>query len=71
MEFPLWDLSRKPEFGSRIQPHQEANHDTAEAEKSSHEFGSFFPPEEFEYDAAHGNEERFRDRAEQALKHSV
>jgi hypothetical protein len=37
MEFPLWDLSRKPEFGSRIQPHQEANHDTAEAEKSSQE----------------------------------
>jgi hypothetical protein len=61
MEFPLWDWSHKPEFGSRIQPHHEANHDTAKAENSSHEFGSLFPPEEFEYGVARGSEERFRD----------
>jgi hypothetical protein len=52
------------------QNNREANHDTDEADKRSRQFGSLFPPEEFEYGVPRGNQERFRDRAEQALKHS-
>ena len=68
---PAKAFENAPSIASvRQTEHREANHDTAEADQSAHEFGRLFPPKEFECGVPCGHQERFRDRAEQASHHS-
>ena len=50
-----------PQFFSVTQHSKHEAHDTDEADQRSREFGSLFPPEEFEYGVPRGNQERFSD----------
>ena len=66
----LLGIGRAAERASGVPPHREAEHDTAEAENSTHELRGLFSAEGFDDGVADGNDDRFRDLAEQALKHS-
>jgi len=52
------------------QKDREAIHDTTQADSAPTSSAACSHPEEFKCGVADGSEERFHDRAEQALKHT-